>query len=245
MKANHYLWKEDYQNAALAYKESLERLDKFKKESDINPEDIKKIKSVIDRYYFNQVETHKMAQALRNFDVSKLNLSEQQTFETKQAIKTLLAEYDKPHKVHFITYENNSTINKDFASYYFTMGNYFANYFSGSFFYNMSKTMKDKLFPTIDLKTLFDNDKYKTKEEESQQTEQRKASLVKKYGKNFGESIFNGKIIIGMTKKILEDEFNKPRAVDTYEYSEFWTWSNIMVTIDKKTQKVTGVTQLQ
>lgn len=245
VKANHYLWKGDFEKATLAYKESLVKLEKFKKENDINPQDIKAIKSTIDRYYINQTETQKMAKALRNFDVSVLNLSEEKAYEARQEIKKILAVYDQPHKVHFITYDANSHINKEFSSYYFTMGHFFSNYFKSNFFYNMPKTAKNKYFSEINLYNLFDDDKYKTKEEESLQTEQRKASLIKKYGKSFGESIFDGKISIGMTKKILEDEFNKPRTIDTYEYSEFWTWSSIMVTIDKNTQKVTGITQLK
>jgi hypothetical protein len=245
VKANYHLWKEDYQNAALAYKESLERLDRFKKENDIKPEDIKIIKSVIDRYYFNQVETHKMAQILRKFDVSVLNLSEDQAFEARQQIKKLLAEYDMPHKVHFITYESNSSINKGFSGYYFTMGDFFTNYFKKDFFYNMPKTAKDKYFPTINVNYLLDDEKFKTKEEETQQSEQRKAALIKKYGKNFGEAVFEKKIIIGMTKAMLEEGFNKPRSIDVSEYSEYWTWSDVMISIDKKTQKVTNITDLR
>lgn len=238
-KAYHYLWKGDYDKATQAYKESLERLDKFKKENDINPEDIKAIKSVIDGAYHNQTETHKLVKVLRNVDVNALNLSEEQAYTARQQIKDLLSDYDKPHKVHFITYESYSSINKDFAPSEFRIENYFKN----NFFYNMPKKIKDKYFPTISLSYLF-GDEYKTKEQLDQQTAERKASLIKKYGKNFGEAIFNGTITVGMTKKILEEEFNKPKAVDTYEYSEFWTWSSVMVTIDKKTQKVTGVTQL-
>jgi tetratricopeptide (TPR) repeat protein len=239
VKANHYLWKGDYEKANLAYKESLEKLEKYKKENDINPEDIKAIKSVIDRLYFNQTETHKLEKALRGLDVSTINLSEEQAYEARQKIKNLLAEYDMPHKVHLITYENSSTLNDNLASPNFRV----AGYFEDNFFYNMPKIIKDKYLPTINLYNLFD-DKYKTKEQKDQQTGERKTSLIKKYGKNFGEAIFNGKIQIGMTKKMLEDEFNKPRSVDVFEYSEFWTWSDVMVTIDKKTQKVTGITEL-
>ncbi|MCS4300672.1 hypothetical protein [Chryseobacterium sp. BIGb0232] len=240
VKANHYLWKGDYDKAAQAYKESLEILEKYKKESDINPEDIKAIKSTIDGVYFNQIEAHKLVKVLRNLDVNALNFSEEQAYVARQQIKDLLSDYDKPHKVHFITYENNSSMNKGFATFNFRIENYFKN----NFFYNMSKKIKDKYLPTINLSYLFGDD-YKTKEQLDLQTTERKASLIKKYGKSFGESIFNGTIAVGMTKKILEEEFNKPRAVDSYEYSEFWTWSNVMVTIDKKTQKVTGVTQLK
>jgi hypothetical protein len=240
VKTNYYLWKGDYANAAVAYKESLEKLEKFKTENDIKPDDIRTIKTVIDRLYFNQTEAQKVVKVLRDIDVNGLGLTEDQAFEARQSIKKLLAEYDKPHKVHFFTYENYSTLNEAFASYNFRVGNYFED----NFFYNMPKKIKDKYFPTINLYNLFD-DKYKTKEQKDQQTGERKAALIKKYGKINGEAIFNGKILIGMTKKMLEDEFNKPRAVDVFEYSEFWTWSNIMVTIDKKTLKVTGITELQ
>ncbi|MFY7740885.1 MAG: hypothetical protein ACOVQC_10240 [Flavobacterium sp.] len=240
VKTNHYLWKGDNDKAAIAYKESLEKLEKFKKDNDIKPDDIKTIKSVIDRLYFNQTEVQKLVKALRDLDVNALGLSEDQAFEARQAIKKLLAVYDLPHKVHLFTYDNYSTMNENFAPYNFRVDNYFED----NFFYNMPKKIKDKYLPTINLYNLFD-DKYKTKEQKDQQTGERKALLVKKYGKVNGEAIFNGKILIGMTKKMLEDEFNKPRAVDVYEYSEFWTWSNIMVTIDKKTLKVTGITELQ
>ena len=65
-----------------------------------------------------------------------------------------------------------------------------------------------------------------------------RAARLRKYGKKFGESIFKGKIMIGMTQKMLEDEFNAPRAKDSFsEYNEYWTWSNLMVAIDKKTKK--------
>ncbi|MDO3426368.1 hypothetical protein QWT87_15920 [Chryseobacterium sp. APV1] len=245
IKTNYYLWKNDYQNAALAYKESLERLDKFKKENDINPEYIKMVKSVIDRYYFNQIETHKMEQIIRNFDVSSLNFSEEQAFKARQEIKKILTEYDKPRKVHFIDYENNSTINKGLSDYYFTMGDFFNNYFKVDFFYNMPKKVKNQYFSTINVNYLLDDEKFKTKEEETQQTEQRKAALIKKYGKTFGEAVFNSKIIIGMTKAMLEEGFNKPRSIDVSEYSEYWTWSDVMISIDKKTQKVTHITDLR
>ncbi|GAA5082620.1 hypothetical protein GCM10023210_00170 [Chryseobacterium ginsengisoli] len=241
VKTNHYLWKGDYEKAAQAYKESLEKLEKFKKENDLNPEGTKAIKSVIERLYLSETEAHKLVKTLRNFDVNNLNLSEEQAYAARQQIKGLLSSYDKPRKVYFITYQNYSTMNDGFAKEYFAIPDYFQN----NFFYNMPKTVKDKYFPTINLLYLFNSDKYKTKEEETQQSEQRKAALIKKYGKNFGEAVFEKKIIIGMTKAMLEEGFNKPRSVDVSEYSEYWTWSDLMVTIDKKTQKVTNITNLR
>ena len=239
IKVNHYLWKGDYTQAAAAYEEALKRLEDFKKESDMNPNDIKTVKLVIEQLYAAQLENHKLIKALRTLDVSALNMAETQEYEAKQAIKGLLADYDGPHKVKQITYENYSSLNDGTGKIYTYAGRYMEN----TFFYSMTKKVRDQHFPGINLNNLF-GEKYKTKEQETQATEERKAALIKKYGKPFGESIFNGKIAVGMTVKMLEEEFNPPRAKEVLEYSEYWTWSNVMVAIDKKTQKVTRVTDL-
>jgi hypothetical protein len=180
-------------------------------------------------------------------DVNSLPYSEQELYELKANIQSISDNYNKPKKPHQYSSSSSShsidVANGKLARV--SLMHYKVSQKLEKFFFNMTSENKKKFFADINLHFLFGDD-FLTKEEVAQNTEKRKQSLIKKYGKKFGESIFKGKIIIGMTQKMLEDEFNAPRAKDSFsEYNEYWTWSNLMVAINKKTKKVTSITNLR
>lgn len=246
-KPFHFIWLRDFEKAETAFKDALARLEKFKNEKNINPKYINKIKGQMAYSFYSELEFHKLYKKLSTMDVNSLPYSEQELYQLKEHIQAIGENYNKPKKPH--QYSSSSTshsidiANKELAT--IPLVNYKIIQKLETFFFNMTSENKQKHFPNINIYHLFGDD-FLTKEEVAQNTEKRKQKLIKKYGKKFGQSIFKGKIIIGMTQKMLEDEFNAPRAKDSFsEYNEYWTWSNLMVAINKKTKKVTSITNLR
>ncbi|WP_298515015.1 hypothetical protein [uncultured Kordia sp.] len=246
-KPFHFMWTGDFEKAEVAYKDALARLEKYKEEKNINPKYINSMKRQIIYSFYSQLEFHKLYKKLTTMDVNSLPFSEQELYQLKEEIQTMKFNYNKPRKVHQYSSASNDyrikSANEKLASVWLV--EYQQNRRIKEFFYKMSSENRKKFFPNINVYYLF-GDNFLTKEQEDQNTQKRKQALIAKYGKKFGESIFKRKIMIGMTQKMLEDEFNAPRAKDSFsEYNEYWTWSNLMVAIDKKTKKVTSITNLR
>ena len=189
--------------------------------------------------FYSELESYKLHKKFKTMDVNSLPYSEQEQYELKGYIQSISDNYNKPKKPH--QYSSSSTshsvdvANKKLARVSLT--HYQTSRKLEEFFFNMTSENKKKYFADINVHHLFGDD-FLTKEQVAQNNEKRKQDLIKKYGKKFGESIFKGKIMIGMTQKMLEDEFNAPRAKDSFsECNEYWTWSKLMVAIDKKPKK--------
>lgn len=246
VKPLHFVWIEDFEKAEVAFKDALSRLEKFKDEKNINPKYVNTMKGQMVYSFYSELEFHKLYKKFDSMDINSLPYSEQELYTLKEHIQTMRDNYNKPRKAHQYLSGNDNRIkssNKKLAS--IELVEYKLSKKIETFFYNMSSEHKKKYFENINVYYLFGDD-FLTKEEVTQNTEKRKQNLIKKYGKKFGESIFKGKIIIGMTKQMLIDEFNEPRAKDSFsEYNEYWTWSNLMVAIDNETKKVSSVTKLR
>ena len=246
-KPLHFIWLKDFEKAKTAFKDALTRLEKFKNEKNINPKYINKIKGQMAYSFYSELESHKLYKKLKTMDVNSLPYSEQELYELKADIQSISDNYNKPKKPHQYSSSSSShsidVANGKLARV--SLIHYKVSQKLEKLFFNMTSENKKKYFADINEHFLFGDD-FLTKEEVAQNTEKRKQKLIKKYGKKFGKSIFEGKIIIGMTQKMLEDEFNVPRAKDSFsEYNEYWTWSNLMVAINKKTKKVTSITKLR
>lgn len=245
-KALHYVWLGDFEKAETAFKDAQVSVEKFKKEKNIKPEYINKIKGQMAYVFYSELEFHKLYKKFSTMDINSLPYSEQELNQLKEHIKAIGENLNKPKKPHM--YSNSTTspsiddANRKLAT--IPLVNYQIIKKLETFFFNMTSEHKNKYFPDTNLNLLF-GDEFATKEQVAQNTEKRKKDLIKNYGKKYGESIFNGKIIIGMTKKMLEDEFNEPRSKESFsKYYEYWTWSNIMVGIDRETNKVASITEL-
>ena len=238
-KALHLIRIEDFEEAETAFKDSWAKVEKFKTEKNINPEYINKINGQMAYSFYSELESYKLYKKFKTMDVNSLPYSEQELYELKGHIQSISDNYNKPKKPH--QYSSSSTshsvdvANKKLARVSLT--HYQTSRKLEEFFFNMTSENKKKYFADINVHHLFGDD-FLTKEQVAQNNEKRKQDLIKKYGKKFGESIFKGKIMIGMTQKMLEDEFNAPRAKDSFsECNEYWTWSKLMVAIDKKPKK--------